>query len=609
MEPRGGKLGNGGGPISGPHFLRKGKNMKEWLWIQQVECLNVFTRRFQRRDVGIVDNRILAVEEPQESRKGHCIDGRGKYLVPGLIDIHMHIESSMAAPIPFAQALLPCGVTTIVAEPHEIANIFGTEGIMSMIELGRQTPIDILLGIPSSVPSTQKEYETTGAEIGVEEVEELLKLPEAACLGEVMNYYDVINVPNAKIHQILSFFKEKAPKLPIEGHCPQIRGEELSQFVAAGIDSDHTLQTVAGMRERIEKGMLVQVQEKSIHPELMEAIVKEGLDSRVALVTDDVMPDHLMADGHLDHVVRKAIEAGLPPEIAIVCATYVPAVRMKLDDRGAIAPGKKADFILLSNLENFEIEATYKNGRCEYKKNQKQELAKMEKSFPPHFYQSIKLDPFCESQFEISKEEAFVNGESQGCQIGWNPSVSCRVMMVQSDSTFTKEERLEVPVKNGKLDWEQTEAGMIAVIERHGIHGKMGKGLIAGATIKRGAVATTYAHDHHNLLVVGHTREEMAMAANRVIELQGGIAVVENGEILAELPLPVAGILSEEPVSVIGEQMGTVRQALEKLGYQHYDPIMSLCTNSLPVSQLLKITDQGLIKLSENRLVSLAWEE
>lgn len=583
--------------------------MKEWLWIQQVECLNVYTKRFQLRDVGIVDNQIQSVEEPKNHREGRCLDGRGKYLVPGLIDIHMHIESSMAAPISFAQALLPCGVTTIVAEPHEIANVFGTEGILAMIKLGRQTPVDIRLGIPSSIPSTQMEYETTGAEIGVKEVEELLKVPEVTCLGEVMNYYDVINVPDAKIHQILSLVREKAPHLPIEGHCPKLMGEELSRFIAAGIDSDHTMQTVAGMRERVEKGMLVQVQEKSIHKELMEAIVREGLDSRIALVTDDVMPDHLVADGHLDHVVRRAMEAGLPPEIAIASATHVPAVRMKLDDRGAIAPGKKADFLLLSSLDDFRIEATYIDGQCVYEQDRLLELAEPQRAFPAYFYHSVKLEAFGENRFEISVQEAFLNGSSGKGELDLDESISCRVMKVQSDSTFTEEIRMDVPLKDDKLDWEATGLAMIAVTERHGHHGKTGKGLIAGATIKRGAVASSYAHDHHNLLVVGHSKADMAVAANRVIELQGGIVVVEAGEVLAELPLPVAGILSEEPVPIIGEQMRKVRQALEGLGYRHYDPIMSLCTNSLPVSQLLKITDQGLIKLSENRLVSLAWEE
>lgn len=583
--------------------------MKEWLWIQEVACLDVYSKQFHTRDVGVFEDRIMAVEKPQADRRGKTIDGKGKYLVPGLIDIHMHIESSMASPIPFSKALLPCGVTTVVAEPHEIANVFGVEGILAMIRLGRKTPIDILLGIPSSVPSTQEKFETTGAEIGVQEVRKLLREPEAACLGEVMNYYDVINVPNAKIHDILAVFKAEAPKLPIEGHCPKLMGEELSRFIAAGVDSDHTLQTVEGMRERVEKGMLVQVQEKSIHPELMEAIVQEGLDNRVAFVTDDVMPDHLMTDGHLDHVVRKAMEAGLQPEVAIASATYVPAVRMKLDDRGAIAPGKKADFILLSNLENFEIEATYKNGCCVYHKKHKPETLRAEKAFPAHFYQSVQLEPFTERQFEISVDEAFINSRESEQRAVRDKSILCRKMVVQSESTFTEEEQIVVPTEEGYLDWERTEAGMIAVIERHGTHGEMGKGLISGATIKRGAVATTYAHDHHNLLVVGHSKEEMTRAANRVIELQGGIVVVENGEILAELPLPVAGILSEEPIPVIGEQMLKVRRAMEALGYQHYDPIMSLCTNSLPVSQLLKITDQGLIKLSENRLVSLAWEE
>jgi len=582
--------------------------MRDWLWIQQVACLNVYTKQFQIRDVGIVGDRIAAVEKPHMIRKGTCIDGKGMYLVPGLIDSHMHIESTMAAPGPFAQALLPCGVTTIVAEPHEIANVFGVEGILAMIENGRQTSIDIFLGIPSSVPSTQDKFETVGAEIGVDEVKQLLTVPEVVCLGEVMNYYDVIHVPDAKIHDLLAVFKVQAPHLPIEGHCPKLMGDELSRFIAAGIDSDHTLQTVEGMRERVEKGVMVQVQEKSIHPELMEAIVSEGLDSRISLVTDDVMPDHLVENGHLDHVVRMAIEAGLPPEMAIVCATHIPAVRMKMDDRGAIAPGKLADFLLLSDLEHFSVQATYKNGKCVYQMGEEMSLNKADKSFPVHFYQSVKLDPFEEKQFEISLDEAFVHGEQQDQATLVKGTLACRQMMVQSDSNYTEEELLHVPVSDGRLEWEDTSAAMIAVVERHGKHGQMGKGLIGGATIKRGAVASTYAHDHHNLLVVGHSKAEMTLAANRVIELQGGIVVVENGKIIAEMPLPIAGILSEEPVSVLGSQMRKVRKALNGLGYEHEDSIMSLCTNGLPVSPLLKITDRGLMKLSENRLVSLAWE-
>ncbi|MBZ4688670.1 MAG: adenine deaminase [Clostridia bacterium] len=572
--------------------------MKVDLIIKNGYVYNSYFKKFFKRDIAILDEKFYYIGriDPKLLGADQVIDCENSYLIPGLIDIHLHIESSMTIPPAFSHELIKNGVTTVVAEPHEIANTFGVEGIKEMLKAGKDCALDIFYGIPSSVPSTSQEFETSGAALDIEDIKELMTLDNIICLGEVMNYYDIINNTGAKINAILNFFRKKYPHLPVEGHCPRITGLELANVIYKGIDSDHTHQTVEGLRERIENGMFVEIQEKSMSPEVIDFLVKNELYEHFCFVSDDVMADTLVEEGHLNKLVKKAVKMGMKSEYAIYASTYTPARRMGLKDRGSIAPGKLADFVLLDNVENFNILKVYKKGRKVYDKDEEYPYNGEKKLFPAHFYRSVKLPAITGDKFKIKAPVE-------------NGKVKCRVIKVMDKTTFTEEIIAAVDVKNGYLDWENSPYCVVAVFERYTNSGRFGIGLITGDTIKRGAVAATYAHDHHNLIVVGKSLADTVTAANTVIKSQGGYCAVLNGRVLAHVDLPVGGILSEESLLFLGNRLSHLRKAMKDLGYKHYNPIMSFSTVSLPVSPKIKITDRGLIKLSDNSIVQLFLEE
>ncbi|MFC7392293.1 adenine deaminase [Scopulibacillus cellulosilyticus] len=562
------------------------------LFIKNVKVYNHSFKKFIQGNVAIsagkffyIGKKDMNAFEPKE-----VIDGKGRFMIPGLIDIHLHIESTMVTPSTFSYGIIKNGVTTIVAEPHEMANVFGIRGIQEMIDKSDHCTADILYGIPSSVPATQ--FETTGGAIDIMEIDELAKNESVACLGEIMDYMDVITKPDCKTNRIVRHVKNNYPHLPIEGHCPKLMDEDLSRFIFAGIDSDHTHQTIEGMEERIRLGMFIEIQEKSMTPEIIQHLVEHDYGEHFCFVTDDVMPDSFVDQGHLNHIVRKAIKMGMKPEDAIYASTVTPAKRMRLYDRGMIAPNKIADFLLVNDIQSLDIDQVFKNGIKVYDYKEKYEQEFQSKQFPADFYESIKLAPLNTEDLNI---KAPVN----------NGNVSCRIMTISDGSTFTKEKIADLQVINSQLDWENSPFCLIGVFERYGINGNKALGLVGGDTIKRGAIATTYSHDNHNLLVVGKNKEDIILAANTVIENQGGYCVVENGKVLSFLKLPVGGILSEEPLEQIAAEMKKLRQAMKGLGYKHYNPIMSFSTQSLPVSPELKITDLGLVKVNESKVVDL----
>jgi adenine deaminase len=306
------------------------------------------------------------------------------------------------------------------------------------------------------------------------------------------------------------------------------------------------------------------------------------------------MADTLVKKGHLDHILRKIVKMGVSIENAIYMATYTPARRMRLSDRGSLAPNKRADFIILDDLESFVIEEVYTEGKKVY--NQAQSESKnYSKAFPAKFYKSVNID-------KLTKEQLQIRISSD------NEKVKCRLIEVKSESTYTAEKTAELNLKDGILDWEASKFNIAAVISRYG-NDNSAKALITGSTIKRGAVATTYAHDHHNLYLIASNMDDALLAANWVIENQGGYCVVENGDIKASLQLEVAGILTEKPLNLLAEKISNIRKAMIDLGYEHYNPIMSLSTNTLPVSPALKITDQGLIDVEKMEIVNLIIDE
>lgn len=560
--------------------------MKVDLLITGGQVFNVYRRKFEILDVAVIENQFAYVgPSNSEIEAKEVVDAAGKFIVPGFVDIHLHIESTMLTPAEFSQGIIVHGTTTAVTDPHEIANVFGLKGVQTMMQMPDR-PADIFYGIPSSVPSTP--FETTGGDLGPEEIRALAKDPKNLCLGEVMNFHDLASTENTKTKQLIQVMREERGRPIIEGHCPKLTGLDLQKFLFAGVDADHTQQTIESFIEKVNLGMFVELQAKSLSADLMKEIQKENRIEHCCLVTDDTMVDALYFEGHLSRVYRQAVQLGLPIEDALYLSTYTPARRMGLTDRGSIAPGKLADFLLVDGLEDLSLHRVYKNGLPVEVKP----ISETDRKFPKEYYHSVNLDPLKEEDLQVLAPEN--DGDA----------VLCRVMEMNSQSTFTEEAEVKVPIENNFLKWQDLGVALVAVFDRY-----TGKnrafGFTKGACLKRGAVATTYAHDHHNLLVLGHSVEDILVAANRAIRIQGGMVISEKGNVLAEIPLPVAGILSDQPLAVIAEQMKQFRSCLEELGWEHHNPIMSLGTLSLPVSPALKISDLGLIDVKKGKIVSL----
>lgn len=569
------------------------------LLVKNAEVYNSYLKKFETADVYVLGGRIYYVcREKADVREDmlepeQVIDGTGYRMLPGFVDIHMHIESSMMTPVSFGRRAAGCGVTTLVSEPHEIANVAGVQGIHEMINGAKDAPIDIYYGIPSSVPSTNSRLETTGGVIGFEEMKHLMGEDGVVCVGEVMNYRQIIRGDELEITKFLDHLREEDPQAVIEGHCPTLTGLDLAKFLYRGIDGDHTEHTLEELKDRFAGGMFVELQEKMLRQEVLDHIITNRLYEHCCFVTDDTMADELMEHGQLNYVVQKAVALGFPLEEAVYCASYTPARRMNLRDRGAIAPGKKADFQLIRTEEcsGFQPEYVFKDGKEIFCRGEVSDQAGGH-MFPEPFYDSLHLPDITCDKLVPAKG---LKGER----------AAVRVIQVQDGCTQTTEIHREMKVKDGCLQWEESGCMLAAVFERHGKNGNIGYGFVTGDCIRKGAAATTYFHDHHNLLVIGSNVEDMLAAAHRIIELKGGICTAENGKITAELALPVAGILSEEPADEIGRMLSGVRKSLITLGYRHYNPIMSLCTLGLPVSPALKLTDCGLVDVVRAETVPL----
>lgn len=520
----------------------------------------------------------------------NAVDLQGKWVIPGLIDSHMHVESSMLAPRPFAKLMVENGITTVVSEPHEIANVTGMDGVLAMIEAAKGAVMDIFYAVPSSVPSTSAEFETTGDVVDMPQLMELIKHKEVVCLGEVMNTYKILTDPDDKQNQFVKYLKENRPDMPLEGHCPRIVGSDLNQYVYTGIGSDHTEHDVDAFMQRVFNGMLFQVQDKMAKPEIAKAIKEHELYENVALVTDDTTPSNLINHGHLNAVVMEMVKCGLDFEKAVYCASATPARRMRLYDRGQIMPGLLADFSILDTLEEIKPVQTYKNGVLVFDKSVGNTF-ETEKAFPDSFYKTMKLPHVTPDVFEI--RTPVENGE-----------ISVNGLEVLPDFTRTPKVTKTLTAKDGKLMLD-SETGKIIVLERHGKNGNVFGTIATGACVVNGAVATSYAHDHHNLLVLGGSDEDMALAANTVIDNCGGLAVVQNGKVIAQAQLEVCGLMSERDPYEVAKSIEDVEAAMRAIGYVHYNPVMSLATTCLPVSMDVKITDKGLVDVINGKIISI----
>lgn len=569
--------------------------MKVDMLIKNAQVFQTQTQRFVKKNVSVKDGKFYYISSSQLSdyEAKLTIEAENQFMIPGLIDSHMHIESSMTTASIFSEAVMRYGVTTVIADAHEMANVFGLEGLERFMDV--ETALDIFHAIPSSVPSTTPELETTGGIIGLEEVRALLKNPKVICLGEGMNFKGIAYEPQSLIRQIIELCQKERPTMPLEGHCPKIEGEELAAFLSSGITSDHTHQFPATLKEKIEAGVFIQLQYKSLTEENIQVINDNQFYDYACIITDDVMADDLL-QGHLNKNLQKAVAVGLPVEKAIYMSTYTPALRMGLHDRGQIAPGRLADFILLSDLDTFQIDSVYKKGEKVYQFGEAFRYPKIVEKFPAHYQQSVQ----CKS---LELEDVTLKVATT------LDKVRCHVIQKQEVGTFTQPIIKEIPVVEGELQWQAAGCGLLMVMERYGKNGNIAYALMDKPITEQGAIGTTWAHDHHNLMVMGNNKTDILAVQHRLLALQGGYVVMREGQCIGECPLPIGGILSQEPLEVLGANLEAVRAGMQALGYKNMNEIMSFSTLSLPVSPAIKVTDKGMMNTKTQEFYPLIFPE
>lgn len=564
--------------------------------IRNVRVFNSYFKCFNDADVYIKEGKFLYIDKKKQNEI-ECrefVDGKGMYMVPGLIDIHMHIESSLVTSEAFCRYTVKNGLTTIVSEPHEIANVFGYKGIKAMMKSGENAPYDCYFAIPSNVPIMGSEFETAGARITTKEMLELKKEPQIKCLGEVMNFREIIQDNDSEVAGFIEEIHEVEPNYPLEGHCPALVDSDLAKYLYLGIGSDHCEHDLEEFKQRFENGMFVQLQDSTMKQEIIDFIIDNNLYEYFSFVTDDTFPDLLCERGHLNYLIKKAIAMGMKPEWAIYCSTYTPSRRMNLLDRGTIAPGKLADFILIDNPIDFNIYNTYKRGLCIYDINDVDD-EREDYSYGLQFENSIKVKHLNADKFLIK-----VSGPDR--------IVKVRAMEVFENTNRTQEKIVEMPVENGVLKWEDSGCALTMVIERHGENGGIGYGFTTGCCLKTGAIATSYSHDSHNITLMGLNVEDMMIAVNRLIDIKGGYVVVNNRDITAEMCLPIAGLLSKKSVKKAAIEFKNLRKAFNEQGYTHFNNVMNFSLLALTCINELRVTDKGLMDTINLKMVPLILE-
>lgn len=563
------------------------------LLIQNVRLANVLTGEAYPADVGVFAGRIAAVEPPgtQPARRARrVIAGRGLLAVPGLVDAHMHFESSLITPGQFAAAVLSRGTTAVAADPHEIANVLGLEGARLLWQASAGLPLRSYFLVPTCVPAAEG-LETSGGVIGPEEVAEMLGWERVLGLAEVMDAWAVVS-EQPRMQEILAVGRERGSLM--EGHNPAARGRDLQAYVASGVDSDHTIMSPELMREKLRLGVTVQLQERYLAPDHFALLKDLPASADVLLVTDDVSPDYLVEHGHLDQVLRTAIKMGMPPMDALRSTTIKPARRLRLYDQGVIAPGRRADLVLLAGkLANFAAETVIAGGQVIVEKGELQWQPPGERVLQATTG-TVKLAPVSAADFIIAAP-----GRSGTAQV--------RVIDLHRGKTTAGGAVLTLPIQNSSLVVDAAQdLNTAAVFERHGKGGGRALGVVRGLGLRRGAFASTVAHDSHNLLVVGCDPADMAAAANRVIELDGGLVIAAGGEVRAEVPLPYAGLLSDRPVAEVAAALKRLKGVLRDLGVTGYaHPVIRITGLSLPVSSGLRLTNLGLVDADRREAVSL----
>ena len=543
------------------------------LVLKNATYVNVFSNELCHGDIAVAEGLIVGMGEYHGKME---VDVSGKLVLPGFIDAHIHLESSLVSPTEFAKAVLPHGTTTVITDPHEIANVMGTDGIEYMLQATEDLPVDVRFMLPSCVPATP--LDESGANLDYRAIDSFYDHPRVQGLAEMMNYVGVVNGDGQVVEKIVA---SQAHHKKIDGHAPGLSGKDLNAYIAAGVYSDHECSDMEDAMNKLRLGQYIMIREGTAARNLealMPLLTSQYVD-RCMFCTDDKHPNDLLEKGHIDYIVKKAISLGADPIVAVKAACHNAARYFLLNNRGAIAPGYLGDFVIIDDFQHFEIEMVYKRGVLMYDGQLR--------DFP-----APEIDPYlvkrAHDNFHVAHltAEDFSDGRPHAV-IGMIPGE-----IVTQDAGYADH-----------ADPEQ-DILKIAVIERHKNTHHIGLGYIKGYGLKRGAVATSISHDSHNIIVVGATDEDMAAAANRIVENRGGITVMENGQVLGEVTLSIAGIMSDDSLVMVNSALEDAKDEAFGLGVSRgIDPFMTLSFMALPVIPSLRITTRGVFDVSSQRYI------
>jgi adenine deaminase len=533
------------------------------LVLKNAKYLNVFSNEFLCGDIAVANGLIAGVGKYDGKTE---IDVSGKLVLPGFIDAHIHLESSMVTPAEFAKAVVAHGTTTVITDPHEITNVMGIDGVEYMIQASQNLPIDVHFMMPSCVPAT--EIDESGAELDCKDIDLYLDNKKVLGLAEMMNYVGVINGDKNVLSKIVT---SQAHHKKIDGHAPELSGNDLNAYIAAGVYSDHECSTFENALEKLRKGQFIMIREGTAAHNLkaLMPLLTQQYYSRGMFATDDKHPSDLLYGGHIDYIVKQALKNGADPIVALKTATHHAARYFLLNNKGAIASGYLADIVVVDNLEDFNVETVFKCGKLVFDGEVKDFSAPtVDEKLAEKCFDTFRLDSVTPSSFKVDGKLGLiglVGGE----------------LLTRNLGTADK-----IDVENDILK--------IACIERHKGTNHIGVGYVKGYSLKSGAVATSVAHDSHNIITVGCNDDDIAVAVNAIRDSKGGIAVVENGKIKALLELPIAGLMSDEPLTTVNEKLENAKSSAYELGAdKSIDPFMTLSFLSLPVIPSLRITTKG----------------
>lgn len=533
------------------------------LVLKNAKYLNVFSNEFLCGDIAVANGLIAGVGKYDGKTE---IDVSGKLVLPGFIDAHIHLESSMVTPAEFAKAVVAHGTTTVITDPHEITNVMGIDGVEYMIQASQNLPIDVHFMMPSCVPAT--EIDESGAELDCKDIDLYLDNKKVLGLAEMMNYVGVINGDKNVLSKIVT---SQAHHKKIDGHAPELSGNDLNAYIAAGVYSDHECSTFENALEKLRKGQFIMIREGTAAHNLkaLMPLLTQQYYSRCMFATDDKHPSDLLYGGHIDYIVKQALKNGADPIVALKTATHHAARYFLLNNKGAIASGYLADIVVVDNLEDFNVETVFKRGKLVFDGEVKDFSAPtVDEKLAEKCFDTFHLDSVTPSSFKVDGKLGLiglVGGE----------------LLTRNLGTADK-----IDVENDILK--------IACIERHKGTNHIGVGYVKGYSLKSGAVATSVAHDSHNIITVGCNDDDIAVAVNAIKDSKGGIAVIENGKIKALLELPIAGLMSDEPLTTVNEKLENAKSSAYELGAdKSIDPFMTLSFLSLPVIPSLRITTKG----------------